>query len=277
MNKLFTAALISTTVITLASAGSANAVVNAYIGTSDGSISTVDLVTRVATPFVNIGLGSTIGDLAISNDGSTIFVNSLGAAGGNDNLYKIDLATNVVSLVGSQGIANLAGLTTNFSTDELYGTSFASGNTPGGFSSVNKTTGAATLIANIPGFSAAGDLTYFPSINGFYATSTTPTNSTLFSIALNGAATQIGSIGFTDVFGLIRNNGILYGFTANGQQLTIDTTTGVGTLLGSVTGLPSNTQILGSTGAAVPEPLTILGSVFALGLGTSLKRKLKSK
>jgi len=275
MKKLLTAALVGTTMVTLVSSGSANAAIG-YLGTSDGQIGSVDLATGVFTPIVDTGLGSTLGDIAVSNSG-VMFANSLSSSGGNNFLYRVDLNSKATTAVGDENANNLAGLAFDTDTNKLYGSSFAQTPNPGAFFSVNASTGPATFIASIPGFSAAGDIAYNPSTQTFFATSTSPDNSTLFSIALDGTASEIGNIGYENVFGLILDGGTLYGFTRDGQQLTLNTSTGLGTLQNSVTGLGEGIRILGASPTAVPEPLTILGYMTAMALGGGLKRKLKSK
>ncbi len=282
MKKLLAAALISTTLISLSSADSAKAAFGGYLATSDGKINAIDLTTLVATPLLDTGLGGSIGDVASGGDSNTLYVNTVSKRGGNDSVYRVNLSAGTTTLVGSAGVANLSGLTGIIGKGTVYGSSSAAdpaNPTPGGgLYSIDTTTGAATQIgSNIPGFSTAGDLTYFPSANKFYATSTSPTNSSLFSIDLSGAGTSIGSIGFANIFGLVRSGSTLYGFTEGGQAITINTTTGVGTSVGNVTGLSG--RVLGGAAAVpVPEPQTALGTVAALGLGlvTGLKRKSKS-
>jgi|GEM_PF-1499976 len=275
MNKLFRVVFLVTTAATLVSAGSAKAAIVGYVGTSDGIISQVNLETGEATPLVNTALDEALGDIAISNTG-VVYANSLSAEGGNNFVYKVNVFSKKVTPIGDANANNLAGLAFNTDSDQLFGSSFAQGSNPGSFYSLDTSTGLATLIAQIPNFSAAGDIAYNPNTKTFFATSTTPTNSTLFSIALDGTAQEIGDIGFENVYGLIYTDNTLYGLTSDGQQLTLDTSTGVGTFKNDVTGLAADTQILGASPAAVPEPITILGSLTAIGFGV-MKRKLASK
>lgn len=276
MNKFFTLALVGTTVVTFMSSGSAQAADFGYLGTNDGRIGTVDLDTGVFSSIVDTTLNNTLGDIAISNTG-VIFANSISATGGNNTLYRVNPNSGVITPVGDTNVNNIAGLAINTNTDVLYGSSFAQAPISGRFLSLNASTGAATTINDIPNFSAAGDLAYNPSTNTFFGTSTTPTNSTLFSIGLDGSSQEIGDIGFDNVYGLILDGSTLYGFTRDGEQLTINTSTGVGTFENNVTGIAPGALILGASPAAVPEPLTILGYMTVVGLGARLKGKLKSK
>ncbi|MEQ9550485.1 MAG: PEP-CTERM sorting domain-containing protein [Coleofasciculus sp. G3-WIS-01] len=154
----------------------------------------------------------------------------------------------------------------------------------GDFYTIDTSSGNASLVARISGFSSSGDLVFNPDNNQFLATSRSGSTDTLLSIALDGTATQIGNIGFVDVFGLFFEDGTLFGYTANRQQITINTNTGAGTFNQNVTG--SSGQIFGaaslpSTGpsTSVPEPTSILSllAVGVVGTASTLKRRQKQK
>lgn len=89
------------------------------------------------------------------------------------------------------------------------------------------------------------------------------------------------------MYGLFFENGGLFGYTANRQQIKIDLATGAGTFDKNVAGI--NSQIFGaaslpSTGpkpdprTSVPEPGTLFGliGVGILGAGSLMKNKRKS-
>lgn len=142
----------------------------------------------------------------------------------------------------------------------------------------------ATTISNIPGFLSSGDIVFNPSSGQFLATSETPNDSTLFSIALDGTATQIGNIGFKDVLGLFFEAGTLYGYTFNRQQIIIDLNTGVGTFdklvtggTGGIAGAASLATTVPSTKPTdVPEPNSLLGLLSLSAFGIAIvKRKQK--
>jgi PEP-CTERM motif len=155
-----------------------------------------------------------------------------------------------------------------------------------GFYTINTSTGAASLVANISGFNSSGDLVFDPVNNRFLGTSGffNSTSDTLFSISLNGTATAIGSIGFSDVYGLFFENGTLFGYTANREQITIDLTTGAGTFNKNVTGgigfiwgaasLPSTEEP-----KSIPEPSSTLGLLAfgAFGAGSLVNRFWQQK
>jgi hypothetical protein len=82
--------------------------------------------------------------------------------------------------------------------------------------------------------------------------------------------TSIGDIGFEGVLGLNFEEGTLYGFTDFAETITIDTTTGAGTLVEDFNGIFA----YGAGGVQVPEPATlgVLG-VGLLGLGFATYRR----
>ncbi|MFN9402027.1 MAG: hypothetical protein ACK57T_20100, partial [Dolichospermum sp.] len=129
-------------------------------------------------------------------------------------LYKINVTTGTRTSIGSAG-AFINGLDFD-NTGNLYGTG---GN---GFYAINKTTGAATLQATLPGVSSSGDIVW----NGtsFYETSPSGTGDILYSVSTAGVVTSIGSTGFNGVYGLAYDGRTLLGYTANNQQIQINTT-----------------------------------------------------
>lgn len=248
---------------TLGISGSAQAA-TAYLSNDVQQIGTVDTVTGVFNPVVSNTPYFT--DIALSSK-NQLFGNTL------DELYSVNTTTKTTSKIGNLGISDLNALGFN-NNDVLYGAS-----TSGNFYTINTSTGAASVVANIPGFISSGDIVYNASTNTFLATSfnlTDPsTGDDLFSITPTGTATNIGKIGFSDVYGLVFNDGTLFGYTANNEQLIINPTTGAGTLDRLVTG--DSGQILGAANTPVPEPITMLGSGTALIIGGMLKRKFRSK
>jgi hypothetical protein len=154
-----------------------------------------------------------------------------------NSLYKIDPTVGTLSFVGNLGVfVNSLGFAPS-------GVLYATGGS--NFYTVDSVKGTASLVANIPGFSSSGDLTYDSTSGRFLATSTNGTTDTLFSIGLGGDARLVGNIGFNNVWGLFFNNGTLYGYTNDKEQIVIDPTTGLGTFNQLVTGLSG--QIGGAT------------------------------
>ena len=169
----------------------------------------------------------TFTDIALSSS-NQLFGNTF------SELYSVNTTTGTTSLIGELGVSDLNAL--GFSNSNvLYGAG-----TSGNFYTINTSTGVASLLAKIPGFTSSGDIVYNPSTNTFLATSRTGTapgtGDDLFSITQTGIATDIGKIGFSNVFGLVFNGGTLFGYTDNNQQLIINPTTGAGTLAQALTG-----------------------------------------
>ncbi|MTJ08830.1 MULTISPECIES: PEP-CTERM sorting domain-containing protein [unclassified Anabaena] len=258
--KKLSISLIGATVLGLGTSNAAQAT-SFFVSTNDGKVGTVDQATGV---FTQIASGPVFTDIALSNSEEIFGVTF-------SQLYKVNQTTSTSSLIGNLGVSNMNGL--GFTTSNtLYGTGGSR------FYSVNTSTGAASLVSNISGFSSSGDIVYDPVNNRFLATSA---GDSLWSIGLNGIANKIGDIGFGDVYGLaFDDDGTLYGYTANRQQIVINPTTGSGTFNQNVTGISS--QIFGSaslpsTGpsTSVPEPASVLGlfAFGAIGAGSLLKRK----
>lgn len=196
-----------------------------------------------------------------------------------DQLYKIN-GSSTPAIVGNLGVGGMNGLGFTTSND-LYGTG------SGGFYKINSSTGVASLLSNPAGFSSAGDILFNPLSNQFLATSTTPGNSTLFSIDLMGNATAIGNIGFSSVFGLTFDGGNLLGYTSDRKQIKIDLTTGAGIFDKDLTGTTlviggaaSSLTSLPSAATAVPEPSFAPGFVVlgaCLGARSLANRKKSQK
>lgn len=155
------------------------------------------------------------------------FGNNTFAVGNPNNLYRIDPNTSTYTLISN--LVSIADTTITSLGFTSSGTLYAAGS-DGDFYTVNTTTGQATLIATIPGFSASGDLAYDAVSGRFLATSRNQnSNDSLYSIGLTGDAKLIGNVGFANVWGLSFEGGTLYGYTPQ-QQIRINLTTGAGTL-----------------------------------------------
>jgi hypothetical protein len=250
----------------------------------NGQIGTIDTSTGVFTPLL-ITPGREFRDIALSETQELLGFEIT-------RLFSIDLdESTVTSLVqvGPQLLLlysdpvglNALGFDNN---GELFGTGLL-----GRFYNIPTSTDIftdgilnndITLVSNLaPEFGSAGDIVFNPETNEFLAASFVPENSTLFSISLDGTATEIGSIGFANVSGLLFDNGTLFGYTQDGQQIVIDIETGAGTFDREVTGL-NDQQIFGAASlpssgpVRVPEPASVLGLLVlgAVGAGSVLKR-----
>jgi hypothetical protein len=203
------------------------------LSTTAPEVGAVDPVNGGFTPLADTSTAYT--DIASSSSGD-LFGVSL------DSLYQVDPATGGSARIGSLNTpAPMNGLT--FTPDnKLYATGGS------GLFTVNTATGAASLVKNIPGFFSSGDLLYDNATGRFFATSSNGlAGDSLYSISLNGDATVIGNIGFSNVWGLAANNGILYGYTSDRQQIIINPTTGVGTFDRPVVGTGTLNQVFGAT------------------------------
>ena len=231
-----------------------------------GTIGSIDTATGIFTPIITSG-PSSLTDIALDGSGQLFGTTQ-------SDLYKFNPVTNSSTLIGALGtFINGLGFATN---GNLYGTGGSN------FYQINTTTGAATQVGgNIANFSSAGDIVFNPTTNQFLATSLNPNNSTLYSIALNGAASPIGNIGFGNVYGTFFEGGQLFGYTDNRRQIKIDLASGVGTFDRDITGTTltiGGAASLATTGpaAAVPEPFTMIGTLIGGTAALRLRKKLKS-
>ena len=99
-----------------------------------------------------------------------------------------------------------------------------------------------------------GNQMYLEEVNGLGGTANLYTVNTT-----TAAATLVGNVGYA-VYGLDFENNTLYGFTPNGQIISIDTTTGSGTFVAIESG-PG--VVFTAATAATPEPDTL----FLLAVG----------
>ncbi len=258
-------AMVGAALVAIATSGTAQAV--SFLSTGSGQVGTIDPSTGVFTQVIS---GPGFWDIALSENGKLFGVSS------DSQLYSIDQSSGVSLRIGNLG-ASLNALGFSFS-NVLYG---AGGSN---LYTVDILTGAASLVASIPGFLSTGDIVFDPENNRFLATSIGAGSDGLFSIDLTGAATKIGDIGFSGVIGLFFNDGVLFGYTRDGKQLTINPATGVGSFDKNVTGargLLFGAASLPSTGpkTSVPEPSSVLGLLAfgAFGVGSLLKRKQQQK
>ena len=176
------------------------------------------------TKLADLAPASPITDLAW--DGSTLYGVTF------SQLLKIDVASGAITVVGSLGVGDMNALTFD-KNGNLYG----AGN-GGAFYTVNKATGAASNVGPM-GFFSSGDLAFTADGTLYAAGTLDPFGpDSLIRIDLGtGKGTAVGSIGFNLVFGLNVQGSVLYGLTSAGQLLTINTSTGAGTLVRD-TGLP---------------------------------------
>jgi hypothetical protein len=98
---------------------------------------------------------------------------------------------------------------------------------------IDPMTGSATPIGNMGAFASSGDCVSVDQLGTLQTADGGTGSDRLVRLAPNTfAATPIGtSIGFSDIWGVAFWKDKVFGFTAGGQFITIDPTTGVGTLV----------------------------------------------
>ena len=204
-------------------------------------------------------------------DGTTLFMIT------TTELYKINDFTPVNGVIQATSVGTFGGsppigggynaLAADTVNHVLYAANTAS---PGSFIKIDETTGVGSLIGNFGPkqggnfISSVGDLAFGPG-GVLYASvhwnSHTP-DSRLATVNLtNGNITFVDyskTMGFDVVDGISFRDGILYGVTNDKELITIDTSTGVGTL---VQGNIYNAHGLAtSPGVPVPPSLVLFGS-----------------
>ncbi len=209
-------------------------------------------------------------DVAFSTNGQFYGVGASATTAKLDLLYRIDPSLDrstqvklVSEIKDTQGNSLSRGIQSlEFASNKLYGMGYAAEGAQ--LYQIDVNTSVATTVATLPqSFLIGGDLVYDAANQRFLATSldaSNTSNDALWQIPLSNpaGATKIGMTGFTDVFGLVVENGQLYGYTAHvapdatgSTRIKIDPITGKGTFDRAITG----TQTFGVGGAA-----TISGS-----------------
>jgi hypothetical protein len=201
-----------------------------YVIDDSGQMATVDIATKGITIIGNTG--SFMNDIAFAPNGDLYGVSV-------DSLYKINKASAAMTLVGPMGIVDSTSL--EFGSD---GTLYTASNN---LYALNSSAGAAKLIGNggTP-YHSSGDIVFLD--DEMYLTSNLDRNNDhlLKLNPVTGAASFVGAIGFNKIYGLATNDDVtLYGFSGT-KMITIDPTTGVGSLFLDLGGM-GLTNINGAT------------------------------
>ena len=187
-------------------------------------------ITKIAN-FVWSNGNDSMTDIAINKTGLMIGVSSTA-------VYRVDVTT-------AQATRLATGLTGQFNglsfipadmvgqtgDDILVGTR----NADGVVTKIDPNTGQQSSVGNMGSYASSGDLvavtnfgTVLTAENGFAADRLVRLAPTSF------AGTPVGSdIGYSDIYGVAYWKGKIFGFTSNGEFVTIDPNTGVGTLVQS--------------------------------------------
>jgi len=173
-----------------------------------------------------------VGSMGIADVTDVSFVDSQLYAITFSELYSVNKQTGATTIIGSLGFSDMNALGTSPS-GQLY----AAGSREGDLIQINPHNGQVTSVGNYGGnLVSSGDLVF--DSNGKLYASVKMTNDTstdwLAQVNPNtGHASIIGNTGYADVWGLSFKDSILYGLTASGKLLKINTATGKGTPIGS--------------------------------------------
>ncbi len=208
---------------------------------SDGVLYTIDLQTKAlvtvgnfnAPPPTGSSTPDVITDLAVAPDG-TIYVNSETA------LYTASPMDGHVTLVGSLSTCGTKAVALTTTSDgRLWMGDYMGAICQIDISVSPPTVGAPVTMSN--GMALAGDMvgvdngTVFGTAYSLGTSSTQNDNSLVKIDVATGTVTMIGASGFPKLFGVSFANNQVFGFThdGTGRVVTIDTSTGVGTMFGT--------------------------------------------
>lgn len=248
-------------------------------GNSGFEFGTINLATgaytNIATERVNLS------GLSFSSTGTLYAMDIDGT-----KLYTVNTSTGALTSVGSTGSTNGTSGIAFSPSGVLYQVNNLIPVANSYLNRVNTSNANLTRIGTDIGHRTSGSIAYQNGV--LYETNTSTGSDTLDTINTTlGTSTAIGSTGYSVIAGLTSVNGTLYGFDAGGDILTLNTTTGAGTVVKSYTlpavagaGLNTNNFIEAAAfqNAAVPEPTTLalLASLGLTGIGAIVRRKRRS-
>jgi hypothetical protein len=233
-----------------------------WVGDSSGNLGKVDVATGNVTVVGNMGFAMT--DIAFDTNGNlygTTF----------SDLYSIDSSSGTSTHIGIHSLG------VNSLVFDAAGTLYAASSQ---LFTINVGTAATTLIGNgSDSYSSSGDLAF---VGGeLYLSSSNSGNDKLVKLDTGtGAGTNVGDIGYPNVYGLATNNNIdLYGLSGF-NILNVNVGTGAGAIVsnysGKGLGIAWGSSFYAEAGASsVPEPSTL--AIFALSIIGFASQKLKKQ
>ena len=226
-----------------------------YVDDTNGNIGTVDLSTQAVNILGNADTGTVhtniLTDIAFDSNGNLWGVNPAG------NLYSLNKTTGAATLVGFTGVTTRL----NALVGGKHGVLWAAANGDNNLYTINTSTGLATTVANI-GFSSVGDLAW---VNGTLYESSDGTAAGNLLVAVDVStdkATEIGSMGITNVYGLASDGTDTLYAVANTQIYTVNLSTAALTpvfnygssALSDSAGLAFVDESAGAGGGVTPPP-----------------------
>jgi hypothetical protein len=151
-------------------------------------------------------------DIAITPAGLMYAVNGSG-------LYSVNAASGVMTLIPTDGISNFGDI--NGLTALSNQTLVIAGN---GVAVYDIPTHILTTLVAPGGYQSSGDIIALPDGNLYMSAVTTGTDHLIRINPNTGATTDLGSLGYTEVYGLGYANNIFYGFSADGEIFQINQT-----------------------------------------------------
>lgn len=212
-----------------------------FAGDSSGNLYKVNTATGAATFIGNMGTVMT--DIAFSPSGSLFGVTFT-------DLYRIDPNTGASTLIGSLGVND-----SNALEFDLNGTLFMASFGSTLLRTVDTTTGATTVVGDM-GVSSSGDLAFDPSSGKLFLSARSFQDVLYLIEPSTAASTMVGDIGFVNVYGMDFYGNTLFGLTIGGYLISINTTSGAGTLVAN-TGVAA----LGASAALQPLATIVLAPV----------------
>jgi hypothetical protein len=206
-----------------------------FLAHSSSSLYQIDPAAPSSTAIGDIGFSVT--DIAVTEDNMLWGITY-------DSLLSIDYCTGIGRYVGNVGSTSTLNALVAAPGGVLFGADYS-----GDVWRIDPVTAAGTRIGNYgPGLHSSGDIAWGPD-GLLYGTVTVAWSSNDLLISVDpatGSANVIGNIGFARIYGLAVLAGVLYGLTDSGQLITINRSTGGGTLVATI----------GSSywGAASPPP-----------------------